>query len=165
VGALALLTLFAGCASDEGESGTTPAFAEPDEPAPDFTLPTLEEETVRLADLSGRPVVVNFWASWCNPCRQEFPLLAEALVEHEDDDLAVVGITFKDIESDSRAFAREVGATWPLAVDDNGGVAAAYGVRAIPQTFFVDRGGIIRARVFGFSSEEALEEPLRTILR
>jgi cytochrome c biogenesis protein CcmG, thiol:disulfide interchange protein DsbE len=138
--------------------------AETGEPAPDFTLATLNGETVRLSDLRGRPVVVNFWASWCNPCREEFPLLADALDEHGDRDLAVVGVTYRDIESDSRAFVEEFGATWPQAVDEDAEVARAYGVRAIPQTFFVARDGRIADRIFGFSSERALEEPLAKIL-
>jgi cytochrome c biogenesis protein CcmG/thiol:disulfide interchange protein DsbE len=142
----------------------SPDVAEAGDPAPDFALPTLDGEQVRLSDLRGRPVVVNFWASWCNPCREEFPLLAGALDEHETAELAVVGVTYRDIESDSRAFVDEFGASWPQAVDEDTEVARAYGVRAIPQTFFIDRDGTIAARVFGFSSERALEEPLATIL-
>ena len=139
-----------------------PGAAEPGEPAPDFALATLDGKRVRLADFRGRPVVVNFWASWCNPCRQEFPILADALATH--DDLAVVGVTFRDIESDSRAFADETGATWPLAIDDDGDVAARYGVRAIPQTVFIRADGTIAARVFGFESAEAFAEPLAMIV-
>jgi cytochrome c biogenesis protein CcmG/thiol:disulfide interchange protein DsbE len=141
-----------------------PDVAEAGDSAPDFALPTLDGATIRLSDLRGRPVVVNFWASWCNPCRDEFPLLAAALDEHADADLAVVGITYRDIESDSRAFVDEFGATWPQAVDEDNSVARAYGVRAIPQTFFIGRDGNIAARIFGFSSAGALEEPLAEIL-
>ncbi len=134
------------------------------ERAPDFELETLEGETVRLSDLRGRPVVVNFWASWCNPCRKEFPLLAETLDENRGSDLAVVGVTYRDIESDSRDFVAEMDATWPQAIDDDGSVARAFGVRAIPVTFFVDADGVIAARLFGFSSPDALDEPLDRIL-
>jgi cytochrome c biogenesis protein CcmG, thiol:disulfide interchange protein DsbE len=142
---------------------STPGVAEPGDRAHGFDLPALDGGTVRLADFRGRPVVLNFWASWCNPCRKEFPLLAQALEEH--DELAVVGVTFRDIESDSRRFAREQGARWPLAVDKDQDVARLYGVRAIPQTFFVGRDGTIAERVFGFSSEGALGAQLTKILR
>ena len=132
--------------------------------APDFELTTLDGGTVRLSALRGRPVVVNFWASWCHPCRTEFPLLADALEEHADADLAVVGVTYKDIESDSRDFVDETDANWPQGVDEDGEVARAYGVRAIPQTYFIGRDGRITGRVFGFTSEDALEEPLAEII-
>lgn len=151
-----------GAASPPGRA-STPGVAEPGDRAPDFDLPALDGGTVRLADFRGRPLVVNFWASWCTPCRKEFPLLAQALAQH--DELAVVGVTYRDIESDSRRFAREQRARWPLAVDEDGDVARLYGVRAIPQTFFVRRDGTIAERVFGFSSEDALASRLTKILR
>ena len=141
--------------------GDTPIAGEP---APDFELPTLDGGTISLSELRGRPVIVNFWASWCHPCRVEFPLLADALDEHADDELAVDGVTYRDIESDSRDFVDETGASWPQAVDEDGAVARAYGVRAIPQTFFVDRDGRVTDRLFGFTSEQDLTQPLAEIL-
>ena len=147
---------------DRGAART--GVADVGEPAPDFELGTLDGDTVRLSDLRGRPVVVNFWASWCNPCRKEFPILAETLEENVDADLAVIGVTYRDIESDSRDFVADMEATWPQAIDDNSAVARAFGIRAIPVTFFVDADGMIAARLFGFSSPDALEEPLDRIL-
>jgi cytochrome c biogenesis protein CcmG, thiol:disulfide interchange protein DsbE len=149
---------------DEPSSGATPqngssAIAVGDV-APNFDLPSLEGDRVSLSELRGQPVIVNFWASWCNPCRQEFPILADTLDEYESDGLAVVGVTYRDIESDSRDFADEFGATWPLAVDEDGVAAQAYGVRAIPVTFFIDADSVVVARLFGFTSADALEEPL-----
>jgi cytochrome c biogenesis protein CcmG/thiol:disulfide interchange protein DsbE len=107
---------------------------------------------------------VNFWASWCNPCRQEFPLLKEALREHRARRLAVIGVTYQDIPSDSRAFVKRRDAGWPQGVDDGGAVAKAFGVRAIPQSFFVRADGTIAARVFGFTSESALARPLAELV-
>ena len=153
---------------DAGAGGRPPATGSETpiagEPAPDFELPTLDGGSVRLSEFRGRPVVINFWASWCHPCRTEFPLLADSLDDHADDELAVVGVTYRDIESDSRAFVDETGATWPQAVDEDGDVARSYGVRAIPQTFFVDRDGNVSGRLFGFSSEDELNEALAEIL-
>jgi len=134
-------------------------------PAPDFRLPALNGQgDVSLADYRGRPVIVNFWASWCHPCRQEFPLLKQALRDHRAEHLAVIGVTYQDIASDSRSFAKQRAATWPQAVDDGGKVASAYGVRAIPQSFFVRPDGTIAARVFGVTTDAALADPLAKLL-
>jgi cytochrome c biogenesis protein CcmG/thiol:disulfide interchange protein DsbE len=133
--------------------------------APDFSLPALDGHgDVRLADFRGRPVIVNFWASWCNPCRQEFPLLQQALRDHRGERLAVIGVTFRDIPDDSRNFVSQMKATWRQAVDDDQAVAKAYGVRSIPLTFLVRADGTIAARVFGFTSEAALADPLAKLL-
>jgi cytochrome c biogenesis protein CcmG, thiol:disulfide interchange protein DsbE len=133
--------------------------------APDFQLPALDGGgDVRLSDFRGRPVIVNFWASWCNPCREEFPLLKQALREHSASRLAVVGVTYQDIPSDSRDFVEKQASTWPQGVDDGGAVAKAFGVRAIPLSFFVDADGTIVARIFGFTSEAALADPLEKLL-
>jgi len=147
-----------------GTGAPTRGVADVGDAAPDFTLPTLDGETISLSELRGKPTVVNFWASWCNPCREEFPLLADALDEDANEDLAVVGVTYQDIESDSRAFVEEMDAVWPQAVDSDGAVAQSYGVRAIPLTFFVDADGRIADRVIGFSTKGALDESLAKIL-
>jgi cytochrome c biogenesis protein CcmG/thiol:disulfide interchange protein DsbE len=128
----------------------TAATAELGKPAPNFTLRTLDGKSISLASLRGRPVIVNFWASWCNPCRKEFPLLRSTLQKYARDKLAVVGISFQDIDDDARAFAKQERATWPLAVDiDNGLAAKTYGVRSVPTTYFVTPDGVIADQVFG----------------
>jgi cytochrome c biogenesis protein CcmG/thiol:disulfide interchange protein DsbE len=139
--------------------------AEVGSPAPDFVLPALDGGgEVRLADFRGRPVIVNFWASWCNPCRDEFPLLKQALRDHRADRLAVIGVTYRDIPDDSRNFVEQMKAGWPQAVDDDRVVADAFGVRSIPITFFIRPDGTIAARQFGFTSEAALAEPIGKLL-
>jgi cytochrome c biogenesis protein CcmG/thiol:disulfide interchange protein DsbE len=164
-----LLVAVLGDGSDSG--GTTRpgsvsgAGAEVGSPAPDFQLPALDGHgDERLADYRGRPVIVNFWASWCNPCRKEFPLLKQALRDHRAQHLAVIGVTYQDIPSDSRAFVKQKQAAWPQSIDDSGTVASAFGVRAIPQSFFVRADGTIAARVFGFTNESALARPLAQLL-
>ncbi len=161
-------------ASDDDDTGITPTRdvsvgdrAEIGDEAPDFELPALEGDgTVRLSDFRGRPVVLNFWASYCKPCRDEFPLFKEALRKHTDEDLAVVGVAFEDIPSDSRAFVRKLRADWPNGVDERGAVGRNdYGIRALPQTFFIRRDGTIADRFFaGLTSEADLQEPLEKIL-
>ena len=140
-----------------------PAAAEGD--APDFQVPGLDGGCVDLADFRGRPVVLNFWASWCAPCREEFPLLEHAYEEHRGDGLAIIGVASRDIAGDARAFADEAGATWTLGIDETGDVATAYGVRPLPQTFFIDRTGKIASRLFRpFQTRRELERELDVIL-
>lgn len=132
--------------------------------APDFSLVDLNGNPVTLASLRGRPVIVNFWASWCTPCIAEFPLLKDAYAAHAADGLAVVGIIFQDREAAARAFMAQRGGTWPTAMDPNGSVATAYGVDAPPASFFIDRSGVIAGRQIGELSQSDLTRQLATIL-
>src|SRR3954449_1106717 len=109
------------------------------ERAPDITATDLDGHSVKLSDLRGRPVIVNFWASWCVPCREEMPLLRDELAKHGPDGLAIVGVLFKDTADPAKAFASSFGATWPSATDPDGALAKAYRVVAPPQSYFIDR--------------------------
>lgn len=130
--------------------------------APDFTLPGLDGGAVSLNEPRGRPVVLNFWASWCTPCREEFPMFERALARHGD--LRVIGVSYEDLPADARRFADEQDADWPLAVDPDDAVARAYGVPSVPTTFLIDRDGRVAQRLFGISSEDDFERELRRIL-
>lgn len=161
--------MVAGACSDadgsDGAGGSSGAVGTGD-PAPAFDLPALRGDgRVRLEDYRGSPLIVNFWASWCVPCRKEFPEFKAALERYGDEGLEIVGITYKDISSDARAFAKDQGATWTLAEGGQGDpVAKDYGVRAIPQTFFVDRDGTVVSRYFGNPSAEEFDEQIEKIL-
>jgi cytochrome c biogenesis protein CcmG, thiol:disulfide interchange protein DsbE len=132
--------------------------------APDFVLADLDGNPLRLDDLRGRPVLVNFWASWCGPCVEEFPLLRDAAARHADDGLAIVGIVYQDRSEAARGFMQRNGATWPAAMDPGERVAAAYGILAPPETFFIGRDGTIVARHIGQFSAASLEENLMAII-
>lgn len=152
---------------DPGPARTRVAgVAAPGSVAPNFDLETLSgTDRVRLARYRGRPVIVNFWASWCKECRDEFPVLRDLVRKHEIDGLVVIGITYRDIPSDSRAFARARKVNWILAAGGDGDATAGkYGIRAVPQTFFIDRRGVIRARAFGLPSTAALNAAVREIV-
>lgn len=174
VGAVTIAVLVASGGSDErasGDEADTEIFvasgpAEVGGEAPTFTLPALDanDGPVSLADSRGRPVVLNLWASWCNPCRKEFPLLKAARAKYAKAGLEIIGVSYRDIASDGRAFAESQGATWPLARDPGGDLAAAYGVRAIPQTFFIAPDGTIASRVFGITSAADLDAEIQQIL-
>jgi cytochrome c biogenesis protein CcmG/thiol:disulfide interchange protein DsbE len=113
-------------------------------PAPALAGTTLDGGAFDLAALKGSPVLVNFWASWCGPCREEFPLLEDAAKRHAAEGLVVVGALFKDDEDPARAFVAEQGASWPTVADPDRAIGAAWKVLAPPQTFFIDRDGVVR---------------------
>jgi peroxiredoxin len=132
------------------------------EPAPDFVLATLDGERVRLSDFRGRTVVLNFWASWCTPCRDEMPEFQSLYEERAAvGDFVVIAVDW--IDSDSRGavreFAEDFGLTFPVVLDTAGSdVKERFGVRGLPATFFIDRDGVLRARTFGSVYGELLTE-------
>ena len=111
------------------------------QPAPDFTLDLFDGGTLRLSDLRGRWVVLNFWASWCPPCREEMPDLQKAYEAFRDRGVVFVGIAMADAPEDARRFAEEVGITYPVGLDETGEIALAYRVFGLPTTLFVDPEG------------------------
>jgi cytochrome c biogenesis protein CcmG/thiol:disulfide interchange protein DsbE len=118
--------------------------------APPITATALDGTRVDLAALRGRPVIVNFWASWCVPCRDEFPLFKDKLAElGPTDGLAIVGVLFKDQPELANQFLADFGATWPTVGDPDGTTAKAYRVVAPPQTYFIDKDGVLRGIQIG----------------
>jgi cytochrome c biogenesis protein CcmG, thiol:disulfide interchange protein DsbE len=109
-------------------------------------------------------VIVNFWASWCIPCRGEFPLLRSTEQAHAADGLAIVGVLYKDDADPARAFATSMKADWPSVLDPNAQLATAYGVVAPPQTYFIDRTGTLRSRQIGEMLQVDLDRQLPAIL-
>jgi cytochrome c biogenesis protein CcmG/thiol:disulfide interchange protein DsbE len=118
--------------------------------APGITGTALDGAAIDLAAYRGKPVIVNFWASWCTPCRAEFPLFKERLATlGPADGLVLLGVLYKDQPALAQQFLDELGATWPTVPDADGALAAAYRVVAPPQTYFIDAGGVLRAIQIG----------------
>lgn len=113
--------------------------------APDFTLPTLDGGRVSLADYRGRTVFLNFWATWCPPCKEEMPFI-EAIHREKDRDVVVLGVDLGESRETVRAFARKNGITFPILLDGSTRVMEQYNVRYIPTSLFINPQGIICVR-------------------
>jgi len=135
--------------------------------APDFRLRTPDGGDLRLSDLRGHPVLVNFWASWCIPCRQEMPEIVRAYAAHRDAGLQIVAVDLQENADQVRGFADEFGMTFPIAIDRTGAVASAWRiggpVKGIPSSYFLDADGIVRARAFGPLTARTLADNLTAI--
>lgn len=135
------------------------------EPVPDFRLDTPEGGTLQLSDFRGQAVVLNFWATWCGPCRAEMPELQAIHDAHaEIGNLVVIGIDEMESADSVIAFAEELDLSFPMALDRDGEVAEVYGLIGLPGTFFIDADGILRARVLGLLHGELLSDGLASIL-
>lgn len=112
--------------------------------APAITGTTLDGAAFDLASLRGHPVIVNFWGPSCVPCRDEVPFLKQQLAAHAADGLAIVGVLMYDGPDDAKAFMAQYGATWPTIEDPSGAIRTAYRAVARPQSYFIDRDGVLR---------------------
>jgi cytochrome c biogenesis protein CcmG/thiol:disulfide interchange protein DsbE len=125
--------------------------------APPFSLASLDDGMMALADVRGQPVVLNLWASWCLPCKAEMPALERVYQRYRPEGLVVLGInmTLQDSPQAAEAFVRQQGLTFPILLDADGSVQLAYHLLGLPSTFFVDRSGVIRSVVVGGPMSEA----------
>ena len=165
---LALFALLAyGLAQNEPDRAVDEALARGDrEPAPELELPWLGRAgTGSLADYRGRVVVLNFWASWCEPCRSESPLLERWHRRISRDGRAtVLGIDGQDVSSDARAFVREYELTYPMLHDGPGDLREPFGVLGYPETFVIDQRGRVAAVRRGPVDEKFMRESVAPIL-
>jgi cytochrome c biogenesis protein CcmG, thiol:disulfide interchange protein DsbE len=137
--------LFQGIGRDPREIPTPLAG----EPMPSFSLTDLDGETLEADALRGRPVLLNFWASWCLPCVEEHAVLAD-VAERYGDRVAIVGVLYQDEPSAALDFLARYGDYgWPILTDEGGRLAIEFGVTGPPETFFIDAGGIVRGKESG----------------
>ena len=113
-------------------------------PAPDFTLPARDGGTVRLSDLRGQVVMINFWATWCGPCRQEMPLLQQIQAKYEPLGFTLVGINVEPDSAAAMTWLKQVSVSFPILFDQKNVVAEQFGVQGMPSSVFVDRAGNVR---------------------
>ena len=140
--------------------------AQLNEPAPAFTLPRLHGNgDLSLASLKGKAVVLNFWASWCAPCRDEAPALEQAWDRYRRHGVVVLGVDQQDVSTDARRFARKYGMTYPLVRDGRGHVVAKYGLTGVPETFFIGRNGKLVKHTAGRVDEQELAEGIRAAMK
>jgi len=133
-------------------------------PAPDFSLNLFEGGAFHLSTLRGKVVMVDFWASWCIPCRDEAPLLEHLWRAYQDQDVIFVGVAYADTEGDSRAFLKEFAITYPNGPDIGTRISHAYGITGVPEKYFVDKCGQVRHVVIGPVPEAQLRQPIDALL-
>ena len=157
---LALALLVSGCSVGFRGSSTSD-----EEQAPDFTLEDLDGQTVSLGDFRGEPVLLNFWATWCSPCRIEMPYLQQIYEEWSDRRLVLLTVNIGESPSTVKQFMQVNNLSLPVLLDTSKSVSRKYMISGIPTTIFIDKDGIIRGRVIGaFTSKEAIERYLREIV-
>ncbi|MBI4536397.1 MAG: TlpA family protein disulfide reductase [candidate division NC10 bacterium] len=117
--------------------------------APEVVGPGLDGNTIRLGDFRGKVVFLNFWATWCIPCREEMPAMERLHQEFKGQGLVVLAVNYQENPSTVRAFIRELKLTFPVVLDPNGDAATKYLVRGLPATFLIDRNQVIAGRAIG----------------
>jgi cytochrome c biogenesis protein CcmG/thiol:disulfide interchange protein DsbE len=161
---IALLVVFAGAASlvlvpSPGRDG-----AQVGQAAPPVALPDLAGGQVTLAGFRGRAVALNFWATWCQPCKEELPALAEAWRESRGTCVEYVGVTEESSRDDAAAEISRHGVAYPVALDGDGAVARAYGVTGLPRTYLIDADGKVRKVFSGRVSRSQIEKALAPLV-
>lgn len=135
-------------------------------PVPDFTLQNVDGETVSLSDFHGQPVIINFWATWCGPCRVEMPEFQEAFTEHQQDGLIILGVNLTERDSVEAVpgFLDEFGLTFPVVLDADGDVAEAYNVFGQPASVFVNKDGTVHELFYGPVNKTFIDERVEQLL-
>jgi cytochrome c biogenesis protein CcmG, thiol:disulfide interchange protein DsbE len=125
---------------------------------PDFSLALFDGSRMSVSELRGRGAVVNFWGSWCVPCREEAPVFTRLAGEYERDGVTFLGVALWDTDVDARAFLRQFNVKYPTGMDGNGRIAIEFGVKGVPETFFVRPDGTMARRWIGPMSERQLRQ-------
>ncbi len=149
------VSLLMACSQSEPTPAPTPSPTP--QPAPDFRIPLYDNVDFQLSEHLGKPVIINFWASWCDPCRDEAPILERIWRKYEDRNVVVIGVNVDDIERNARAFLREFSITYLAGPDREGSVPIDYGVKGLPATYFVNKEGRLEHRWDGLIDEDTIE--------
>ena len=164
--ALALLAVLGGAACATGETPATTAATGGESARFDFALKDMNGADVKLADFKGRPLLINFWATWCGPCKHEIPVFVELVDKYRDQKFTVLGVSTDDKPEDLRPFAAEYKMNYPVLVGNGrDDVQEAFGpVWGIPVTFMISRDGRICKRNMGIATKEQFEQELQSLL-
>ena len=157
---LALIMMVSGLLMSAG------AHAAP-QAAPDFTLKNRQGENIRLSDFRGQVVMINFWASWCGPCRQEMPLLEELYARYQPMGFTILGVNVEQDPAQALAMLRDIPVSFPVLFDSESRVSRRYEVVAMPSTVLIDRDGRIRHLHRGYKPgyEDIYQQQIRELIR
>ncbi|EWG09761.1 TlpA disulfide reductase family protein [Cytobacillus firmus] len=134
--------------------------------APDFELTDMEGNPVKLSDYRGKAVLLNFWASWCPPCRAEMPHMEKLYKKYKDKKFDILAVNLTNTEKnkgDAEKFVKELGLTFTIPMDVKGTVGADYNIMAYPTSYFIDSDGVIREKVLGALNEEYMEKEIKKL--
>lgn len=136
-------------------------------PAPDFTLKSRSGENIKLSELRGQVVMINFWASWCGPCRQEMPILDQLYQRYEPMGFTLLGVNVEEDSAAAEKVLREIPVSFPVLYDSKNQVSENYQVRAMPSTFLIDRDGKVRYLHKGYKPgyEDEYQQQVRELIR
>lgn len=134
------------------------------QPAPEFELKDLSGKTHKLSDYKGKAVMLNFWASWCPPCRAEMPALEAAYKEYESKGFVILAINLGESDVAIQSFKEKLGLTFPIVIDQDDAVTRAYDIVPLPTSYFVDKNGIVQGRWQGEISKDQLRAMIQKIL-
>jgi peroxiredoxin len=153
------LSLMLGAAAVQGK--------DMNEPAPDFTLKSRQGDNLRLEDFRGQVVMLNFWASWCGPCRQEMPLMDDIYQQYKDLGFTVLAVNVDENRDEAHRFLDKVPVTYPILYDPESQVSEQYNVQAMPTTVMIDRNGNARFVHYGYKPgyEDDYEQQIRQLVR
>lgn len=167
IAGLVLALVVAGLLLTQGDAQngfSSKSAAEKKELAPDFTLLTIDGKDFHLSDYKGRPVLINFFASWCLPCREEMPILEKIVHEYSPKGVVFLGVAVDDTEAKMKDFIARYSVTFPVGLDKTAAIQKSFGIYGIPTTYFIDKQGVINYSHSGSVTEELLQHELDKLL-
>ena len=162
---VSLMLVFGFNMARKSKNNSVPGPQTKGDTAPDFTLQSLDGKNTRLSDFRGQAVLLNFWATWCAPCKIEMPWFVELQKQYGPQGFQIVGVAMDDASAKEIAdFAKEMGVNYPVLVGNNSVGDAYGGVQFLPENFYIDRNGKLVARAFGLKSRSEIEDEIKAII-
>lgn len=162
---LLFFTVVTGCEQQTEEDGLRKTLPKEGDAAAAFSLKLIDGKEFKLNDAKGKPVVINFFASWCHPCRIEAPALQRVYAQYKDKGVMFIGIAIQDTEAKLKAYIKEFGIQFPVGIDSAGNIAEAYKIYGIPKTFIIDKHGRFSYIFMGEIKEHDLTKGIEKVAR